>query len=563
MTAPNRQIPWVGIDGLRAYTAGDLALVNQKPSNASTGASKTGPIVFGLMCTVSGRNVDNSTIDVWVRKSASDFFEQVIDDGVFQGSWTGSISGTTPTTDRIVSITPNFTFGSEAVVSVRVVADVDGGGGYAIDETYSFTVEDHQHPSLDSATGWLPTKIRFTFDEDMGASALVAANYALAPYQVDPRAAVTPTILSVEAVGSEYEITTDWELTPGAEYQLTASSAVEDDVGNSMDPASDSTTFTAYDYRDAGRSYDGWKIYEQLSEYDRRRDQSQDLERFCEVEQNSVDLALKHIDDFRFLTDPDFCSAEYLDHVLYDNGNPLTFVTDVQLKRRIAWRCVELNQKRGTAPGIVLAVLLVTGLDCTFVTDRSRRWKLGFREDDVEDTANALYVGYEAHRVLTAGGVHGAADSTNAVSASLYPASGQAESVALINAVLAAYEAHRILTAGGVHGAADSTNQVHRVASTDWRTAANLSGEIVRKFNSHIILTAGSVHGAADTANEVTQRPGDALNFDTRLGGGASMPWDFWLEFDQALTAAQRTIVGQAAAAMKSAPSHYLGTIEP
>lgn len=562
MTAPNRQIPWAGVDGLRAYTAGDLSLVNQVPAPSSTGADKDVDVVFELMCTVAGRNVDTSTIDVWIKKSASDSFEQAIDDGVFQGSWTGTIETGTVATDLVVTIMPYFTYGSEAVVSVRVVADVDGGGGYAIDETYSFTIEDHQQPSLDTATGWLPTKVRFTFDESpMGASALTAANYTITPYGNDPRAAVTPTVESVELVGSEYEITTNWELTPGAEYLLTASSSVEDDAGNSIDPSGYSVTFTAYDYRDLDRTYDGWQIYEQLAEYDRRRDQSQDLERFCSVQQNSVDLALMHIDDLRFLTDPDFCSAEYLDHILYDCGNPLRFVTDEQTKRRIAWRCAELNKKRGTAPGIVLAVELVTGLTCTLVTDRSRRWRLGIRTEDVEATANALYVGYEAHRVLVTGGVHGMADTTNVVSPSLYPASGVTASVALINAVLTAYEAHRI--ASGVHGWTDTVNVVYRSAATGWTTAANLSGEIVRKFNAHIVVTSPAVHGAADTINEVTQRPGDSLNFDTRLGGGDSMPWNFWLEFDQALTAAQRTDIERTAAAMKSAPSHYLGPIEP
>lgn len=564
MTAPSRQIPWVGIDGLRAYQAGDLALVNQVPASGASGGGKDGPIVFGLMCTVAGRAVDNTTIDVWVKKSAASSFEQAIDDGVFQGGWTGTVLGTTPAGDRIVTIVPYFTFDSEAVVSVRVVADVDGGGGFAIDETYSYTVEDHLAPQLASATGWEPKKVRFTFNETgMGASALVAANYSIAPYQPGRRAAVTPTVQSVEALAVGFELTTDWELTPGAQYTLTAGAAVADAAGNPIDSSADSVEFTAYDYREPRRLFDGWKIYQQLAAYDRRRDMSGDLEKFSEVRQNALDLALKYVDDLKDLTDPDFCSAEYLDHLLYDNGNPLTFVTDEQLKRRIAWRCKELNKKRGTVPGIVLAVEIVTGLVAVHVADRSRRWKLGFREDDVEATVNELYLKYEAHRVLTTGGVHGAADTTNVISPSLYPADGEAETVALLNAILTAYEAHRVLTAGGVHGAADSTNVVYRAAATDWRTAANLSGEVRRKFNTHIVLTAGPVHGAADTINEADQRPGDALNFDTRLGGGASMPWDFWLQFDVALTAAQRVLVEQTADAMRAGNSHYLGTIEP
>ena len=562
-TVPYRQLPWVGVDTLTAWTAGDLALVNQVPDAASVGAPRAGPVEFWLMCTVASQQVDQSTIDVWIKPTAGGSFEQVIDNGVFQGSWTGTITSVSAGgVDRIVSITPSSDFGSEAVVSVRVVADVTGSG-FAIDETYSFTIEDYEQPQVQSAIGYWPTTVRVTFNEDMGDNALSASGYTVEPWQTGRRAAVTPTVTGVVRLSTtEYELTTDWELTPGAQYRVIAAATVLDEAGNGVDPSANYAVLDAFDYRDDRRLFDGWRIYEQLAEYDRRRDQVGDLERLSEVRQNAVDLELKYADDLRDLTDPDWCDVKYLDHLLYDNGNPLTFVTDEQTKRRIAWSCSELNKRRGTNPGIVLGVTLVTGLECEVVTDRSRRWKLGFRNEDVETAVNESYVRYEAHRILTAGGVHGAEDTVNVVLASLYPASGEAETVTLVNGILTAYQGHRVLTAGGVHGAADTTNAVYRAAATDWLSAAELGGEIIRKYEAHIILTAGGVHGAEDTINSIESRPGDALGDGTLLGGVPATPFSFWLKFDQVLTDAQREDVRKTAEAMRSGPSRYLGTIE-
>ena len=110
---------------------------------------------------------------------------------------------------------------------------------------------------------------------------------------------------------------------------------------------------------------------------------------------------------------------------------------------------------------------------------------------------------YEAHRILTAGAVHGAADSTNAISATT-PPTNTAERVALANDLRAKYNAHRIRTAGGVHGAADSTNAITAPVATDDASALTLALDLKTKYAAHRVLTAGAVHGAADSTNVVT-----------------------------------------------------------
>ena len=120
---------------------------------------------------------------------------------------------------------------------------------------------------------------------------------------------------------------------------------------------------------------------------------------------------------------------------------------------------------------------------------------------EVITLANELKADYNAHRVLTTGTVHGAADSTNSVTAS--DATTLATAYTLLNQIKAKYNAHRVLTAGSVHGAADSTNDADAADATTLATAITLANQLKAKYNAHRVLTAGAVHGAADSTNVV------------------------------------------------------------
>lgn len=558
-----RKLPFVGLDDVQDYSGSGLFLVNRIPDSGGTGADKNTSVEFWLMCTVSGRAVDNSTVNVWVKRTATASWEQVIQNGSFvHADWGGYFQDQSPSlTDRRIVLIPLFDFDSEATVSVRVTADVDGGGGYSIDETWSFTIEDYVAPQMASALGWQPTKVRVAFDEPMGASAAVYTNYALAPYQNDKRGVVTPDpVACVQISTTVFEVEFEYELNAGAQYTITAS-GVYDDSNNLIDPAADSAVFTAYDYRDAERTFRGWQMYEQLSEYDRRSDVSGDLERLVTSHQYHVDVALKDIDEIDHLTNPDRAPFDYLRALMYDLGDPLPFITDERQIRRVAWRAVELHKRRGTAAGIKLAVELVTGLDCEVVHDRDRRWKLGYSETSVLLLVNDLYAVYEGHRDEL-GGVHGAADETNVITATA-PATNLSQCFLLTNNIKLNYEGHRD-ELGGVHGAADTTNVVTAADSTDCYTCALLANNLRMHLEAHRVLTAGGVHGAEDTVNTVSQPfVGNRLGYDTILGFGTKDLFSFWLQFDQALTADQRALVARVVEVTRTAHTRYLGTIEP
>ena len=115
---------------------------------------------------------------------------------------------------------------------------------------------------------------------------------------------------------------------------------------------------------------------------------------------------------------------------------------------------------------------------------------------------NEIKLDYEAHRILTAGGVHGAADTTNTVSAA--DATDYATAVTLANELKVDYEAHRVLIAGGEHGAADATNTVSAPDATTVATLVALANDLRTQYEAHRVLVAGGEHGAADVTNVVT-----------------------------------------------------------
>lgn len=134
---------------------------------------------------------------------------------------------------------------------------------------------------------------------------------------------------------------------------------------------------------------------------------------------------------------------------------------------------------------------------------------------------NDLKVQYEAHRVLTAGGVHGAADSTNVVTAA--DATDLATAITLANDLKVQYEAHRVLTAGSVHDGADGTNTIAASNASDLSSLVTLTNELKTDYEAHRVLTAGPVHAAADSVNAVTAVNTTVVITSDKKGTGASV----------------------------------------
>jgi hypothetical protein len=123
-----------------------------------------------------------------------------------------------------------------------------------------------------------------------------------------------------------------------------------------------------------------------------------------------------------------------------------------------------------------------------------------------------IYTSLNAHEVLTSS-VHGTSDSADNAVATV-PTTNTAQRIAAVNACRVSYEAHRVKTAGGVHGAADTVNVCLVPSATDDATALLLALELKRAINLHIVVVGSShVHGIADATNTVTASDPDASAF--------------------------------------------------
>lgn len=97
---------------------------------------------------------------------------------------------------------------------------------------------------------------------------------------------------------------------------------------------------------------------------------------------------------------------------------------------------------------------------------------------------------------------HGAADTTNpVVLADLLVTATWTQIAAMADAIRTAYEAHRVLTAGSVHGGADATNTMSAAAVGTLQTSINTYlTELKGDYNAHIIYMTSHYKPTGDLA---------------------------------------------------------------
>ena len=115
-----------------------------------------------------------------------------------------------------------------------------------------------------------------------------------------------------------------------------------------------------------------------------------------------------------------------------------------------------------------------------------------------------IFTELNAHVIDVTSAIHGGADTADEVNGTTYPAAtNTATRVARINACRAAYGLHRVKTAGGVHGAPDNTNPITAPVATDDSSALILALDMKVNINAHESLVS-TVHGSADSTNQIT-----------------------------------------------------------
>jgi phage tail-like protein len=232
------------------------------------------------------------------------------------------------------------------------------------------------------------TTIRVTWSFTVKAVLATAANDALNPANYAIAALSAPAMpLTVTSVALVYagtfliddqvDLTLDYDQSPDASYQLTATGVVGVIGTFYTDPTAGTPValFTGYrPPRPIGRRFD---LLTMLPERNVADDATNDLHNFIACLQDLLDLALYRIDTFPDIWDYDLCPAAYLDAILYGLGNPFAFVLSDVDKRRLASVLVTIYEQKGTEVGIINALHFFLGVTATVVcVARDDTWEI-------------------------------------------------------------------------------------------------------------------------------------------------------------------------------------------
>lgn len=368
------EIPSVIVDSIVETTIpGGIGVYNVFPVNGMTNVSRSQAIRFtGIVNT--GTTPSNASIQaVYVNGVAA------VLAGVAQPGWLNNPT-TRGTGAREWVITPPVPFGSEELVTVRVMLNI--AGTTPVDTTWSFTTVDETAPQLTLASAPAHDRVRVRFNEPMQMSdstdvgdVLYLANWTVTPLTAP---AVTVNVIGAEVVSEfEVDLVLDIPMTQGATYEVVVVN-VEDLPGNPIAAPFNRFSFIGYECPvPEGRRFELWRM---VADMDRRRDETRDLYKFLSVLQEPTNLLLCDIDRWVDILDVDFAEERYVDHMLITLGNPFEFDLDLVDKRRLVRSLIRVYQQKGTAIGIINVIRFFLGLEVTIEAYNNDGWILGESE---------------------------------------------------------------------------------------------------------------------------------------------------------------------------------------
>lgn len=358
-------------------SAARLVLLNRLPAPDGDDVPVDALVSLQIL-DVGADGVDATSVQVYVDDGSGEVLAYDGSGGGFQPGYDGADSAAAAlgSDARTITIDRTTSWPSEATVTVRVVADVVGGGE-PIDETYAWEVEDLTAPQVTAAVALDALTVRLSFNEPIH---LVDAE-ALVITAVDVPA-VPLSVVSAVVEGSDLVVTLDQRQSPRRRYQITApdSDAVTDLAGNGVDAGADGAELTGYHNPPQGRRFE---LIEFLPGHLVTDDDLGEYTKFVGCLQDVVDVILGLGDGLADLMSPDRCPSVFLDALLYQLGNPFALddlTLTVSQKRRLADEIVALYQKKGTEPGLEAAARLFLGVDVTVVPLTSEVMQLGVSE---------------------------------------------------------------------------------------------------------------------------------------------------------------------------------------
>lgn len=262
----------------------------------------------------------------------------------------------TTTRYRLTRATP---FASEAVVVVEVEASTAVN---TTTTTWSFTIADTEGPRLLTAEATALLEVTLTWNEQLPDSALDPALYTLS-LESDPPAFV-PTVLDVRREDAERVVLVlDQPATTGATYLVTAAGVV-DMFGNAVEAPYDTATWTTYVPSLAPENR-LLSLYQELPEAERDTDVSSELRLFCNILDEGLRAITAVVDEWPLIVvDPDTATEPFLDAILWELGDPFSWMNLPVAKKRVLARVMHaLVALKGGGPGIVAAIRLLLGIE--------------------------------------------------------------------------------------------------------------------------------------------------------------------------------------------------------
>jgi len=351
------ELPTLRVQGVFANAlATRLVIINRDPAPGEDGVPLGSTIGLELADTRTG-GIDRSATKVWIDGEAA-----------FQGGlspefaplYAGPRASVSQSPDALrIVLDPLVPLASQATLLVRVVSRTVGHTA-AIDETYTFTVEDRTAPRLVAAQALGQRRLRLAFDEPV--TAADPAGFIFSAVDV-PAVAIAAVAARVDGRLVEVEVVP--EMTADVRYEVVAA-GVTDVAGNVAMPPFDRARFTGFrPPRPPGRRFDLWSM---LPKHNRREDVTGDLRRLVACLQDVTDLLLADVDRFDDLFDLERAPEPFVDAMLADLGNPFAFELELLEKRRLASFLVGMYRQKGTAVGIRNAIRFFLGIEVVAIT---------------------------------------------------------------------------------------------------------------------------------------------------------------------------------------------------
>lgn len=199
-------------------------------------------------------------------------------------------------------------------------------------------------------------------------------------------------------IGAQFDLTMNWEMTPGCPYSIVANPLFEDESGNPMNTLFSTAAVDGFTPDPVeGRAFSHWRHMVPLK--NRIEDATRDTERFSNCIEEVLGWLLYHVDRFVDQWDPDLASDEQIDAMLYDMGNPFASWSELELtaiqKRKLLRILIEIYKAKGTAWGIEQTVYFLLGEVVHVVEYMAGGWVLGVDELGSGSIASVTSLGWE------------------------------------------------------------------------------------------------------------------------------------------------------------------------